>query len=119
MFTTPDGSEDVVMVSCPTIVSEKLLLAVRWFGLVESVTVIFTVLVAAEFVVPLMAPLDGSILRPAGNPVADHVYGVVPPVAATVALYAVPATPPGSGEVVVIDTVPAARMDSEKDAVAV
>ena len=84
VLTTPDGNEAVVMVSCPMIVSEKLLLAVRWLGLVESVTVIFTVLVAAEFVVPLMAPLDGSILRPEGRPVADQVYGVVPPEAARV-----------------------------------
>ena len=82
-------------------------------------TVIFTVLVAAEFVVPLMTPLAGSMPNPAGRPVADQVYGVVPPVAATLALYAVPTTPPGSGDVVVIETVPAARMDSEKDAVAV
>ena len=82
----PFGSDDVVIVSCPVIVSDRLLLAVRCVGFVESVTVTTTVPELAPCGVPLMTPLDGSMLRPAGRPVADHVYGVVPPVAATVAL---------------------------------
>jgi hypothetical protein len=36
------------------------------------------------------------MLRPAGSPVALKVYGAVPPVAAKLALYAVPAVPLGA-----------------------
>ncbi len=86
--------------TCATTVSDRFLVAVRCAGVVESVTVIDTVLVPAVVGFPLMAPLAASIVRPAGRPVADHVYGVVPPLALTVALYAPPTTPPGSDVVV-------------------
>ena len=56
----------------------------RWVGVVELVTVIEGVLVPAAVGVPEMAP-DELMLRPAGSPVADQVYGAVPPVAAIVA----------------------------------
>ena len=74
------------MVSCPVIVSARLLLAVRCVGLVESVTVTTTVPELAPCGVPLMTPLEASMPRPAGSPVADQVYGVVPPLAARVSL---------------------------------
>lgn len=100
--TVPDGSADVVIVSCPVMVSDRLLVAVRCVGLVESVTVMTTVPELAPDGVPLMTPLDASMPRPLGRPVADHVYGVVPPVALRVALYAVPALPPGNDVVVML-----------------
>ena len=56
----------------------------RWLGVLESVTVIEGVLVPAAVGVPEIAP-DELIERPAGSPVADQVYGAVPPVAAIVA----------------------------------
>lgn len=115
----PPGNDAVVMVGGAMIVIARLAVAVRCVGLVESVTVTTAVLAPAVVGLPLMTPVEALMLRPAGRPVADQVYGVEPPLAATVALYAVPTTPPGSGEVVVIETVPAGRMASEKEAVAV
>ena len=102
VLTTPDGNDDVVIESWPVIVIDRLFVAVRCVGFVESVTVMFTVLVAAAVAVPLMTPVDASMLSPVGRPVADHVYGVVPPVALTVALYGVPALPPGNEVVVMV-----------------
>jgi hypothetical protein len=54
--------------------------------LVESFTVTFAVLVPAAVGVPVITPVLALIVSPAGRPVADHVYGVVPPVAVTGAL---------------------------------
>ena len=47
----------------------------------ESFTTTFTVNAPALAGVPVIAPVDDEILNPFGNPVADHVYGGVPPVA--------------------------------------
>jgi hypothetical protein len=57
--------------------------------------------------VPVIAPVDAFSDKPAGNVplVRDHRYGVVPPVAARVALYALLIWPLGS-ELVVIASVP-------------
>jgi GR25 family glycosyltransferase involved in LPS biosynthesis len=68
------------------IVSEKLLVEVCAVGAVASITVTITVLVAVAVGVPLITPVDALMLNPVGNPVAVQPYGVVPPVAATVAL---------------------------------
>ena len=51
--------------------------------------------------VPVNAPLAASIDSPMGRPVEDHRYGVVPPVEAGCALYAVPAKACGSALVVI------------------
>jgi hypothetical protein len=53
--------------------------------------------------VPTIIPLEVPRVRPPGRVplVRDHEYGVVPPVAVRVALYAVP-TCPGASEVVEI-----------------
>jgi hypothetical protein len=67
-------------------VSERLAVAVIRVGLEESVAVIATVLVAAAVGVPLMTPVVVLMERPAGNPLAAQVYGVVPPAAARGAL---------------------------------
>ena len=47
--------------------------------------------------VPVMAPVEAFKFKPAGKVplVMDHVYGVVPPVAVSVALYATPTCPFG------------------------
>jgi hypothetical protein len=67
-------------------VMDRGALAVCW-ELPESFTVMFALLVPAGPVgVPLITPVPELIVSPAGRPVADHVYGVVPPVAATVAV---------------------------------
>ena len=71
-------------------VSEKFFVAVCC-GLPESITVTETVTVPAAVGVPVMTPVVGLIDRLAGNPVADHAYGPVPPVAETVCAYATPA----------------------------
>ena len=46
--------------------------------MLESVTVIEGVLVPSAVGVPEIAP-EELMLRPAGRPVADQVYGAVPP----------------------------------------
>jgi hypothetical protein len=56
----------------------------RWVGVVESVTVMVGEVVPVAVGVPEMAP-EELIERPAGSPVADQVYGNVPPLAVIVA----------------------------------
>src|SRR6266478_2739539 len=96
---------------------DRFAVAVRCVGLVESVAVIAATLVPGVVGLPVIAPVDALIPNPAGRPVAVQVIGFVPPVAVTVTLYAVPTTPPGSGEVVVIAT--GATMVMDRFAVAV
>ena len=79
------------------------MVAVRRVGEVESVTVMTTVATAGAVGDPEMAPVEASNFSPAGRPVADQVYGLVPPFAANVAEYAEPTMPPDS-EVVVMDS---------------
>src|SRR5579883_1151918 len=50
----------------------------------ESFAVIATICVAAKVGVPLIVPAL-FIERPLGRPLADHVYGELPPLAVTVA----------------------------------
>ena len=67
------GSEPVVTDRPATMVIEReLVIAERWLGLVESVTVIVGVLEPTAAGVPEMAP-EELIVRPLGSPVADHV----------------------------------------------
>jgi hypothetical protein len=66
----------------------------------ESVTVIEGVLVPVAVGVPEIAP-EELMLRPAGSPVADQVYGVVPPLALIEAEYAAPVKPPGNDAVAI------------------
>src|SRR4051812_48731945 len=58
-----------------------------------SVTVTVGVELPALVGEPLIAPEVGSIVRPAGRPVADQTSGAAPPVAEREALYATPAMP--------------------------
>ena len=55
-----------------------------------SVTFAVTVEVAAVVGVPEIRPVEALTVSPAGRPVADHEYGVVPPVAASCSVSAVP-----------------------------
>ena len=71
--TTPSGREAVVMASCGVVVNERLAVAVRCVGEVESVTVTDTVLVPAVVGVPVIAPVEALIDRPVGRPVAAQV----------------------------------------------
>ena len=57
--------------------------------------------------VPLICPLEALMLKPAGRPVADHVYGVVPPLALMVALYGTPTVPSARDAAVVMLSGPA------------
>jgi hypothetical protein len=68
-------------------------------GLLESLSLnVSVVFVAGAVGVPLIAPVEASSDSPAGRVplVSDHLYGLVPPVAASVALYADPTWPFGS-----------------------
>ena len=68
----------VVIVRLPLIVSVSVLEVVCG-GLLESVTVMFTLLVPTVVGVPPITPVLELIETPAGNPDADHVKGVAPP----------------------------------------
>jgi hypothetical protein len=73
----------VVIVRLPLIVSTSVLEVVCG-ELLESVTVMFTLLVPVVGLLLLITPVLELIEKPAGNPDADHMKGVVPPLAATV-----------------------------------
>ena len=62
-------------------------------------TVTVTLLELALVGVPEITPVPAAMTSGVGSPVADQVYGVVPPVAATVAEYALPAGLEGSDAV--------------------
>jgi hypothetical protein len=81
---------------------ERVAVAVRWVGFVESVAVITAELVPAGPIgVPVIWPA-ALIASPAGKPVAVKVMGGVPPVAATVVgVYGTPMIPPGKVVVVI------------------
>ncbi len=64
-----------------TIVSEKVLMAVCGAGMLESCTVMVTELTPAATGVPVICPVEALIVKPAGSPVADQVYGCMPPAA--------------------------------------
>jgi len=63
--------------------------------------------VPAALGVPAIAPLDDVKLNPEGNEpeVMLQLYGAVPPLAVSVALYAVPCCPLGSELVVILSVV--------------
>jgi hypothetical protein len=85
------------------IVTCSLVVAVWAVGAVESFTVMATVAVPAAVGVPEIVPVELPIDNPLGSPLAPNLYGVVPPVAATLLLYAEPTVPLDS-EVVVIES---------------
>src|SRR5690349_14820892 len=84
--------------------------AVALCGVHESFTVIAAVLVPAVVGVPLITPVAALIDNPAGNPVADQLYGVVPPLAVTGPVYALFTVPFGRTEVVMFRPGPVMAM---------
>ena len=80
------GKDAVLQESPRLIVSDNVLDAVRCVPGVESVRLMVTLPALVAVGVPLIVPVMGSIVSPAGRPVAENVYGVVPPLAATGAL---------------------------------
>jgi hypothetical protein len=75
-LTNPAGSDAVVMVRAETMVIVNVFEAVCC-GAELSVTVTFNVYVPAVANVPEIVPPVKVI--PAGRPLMDHVYGVIPP----------------------------------------
>ena len=81
----PPGKDAVLIDRPAPMVMESVdVEALSWLGVLESVTVMVGVLVPPALGVPEMAP-EELIVRPAGSPVADQVYGNVPPLALIVA----------------------------------
>ena len=61
-----------------------VVVTVRWFGVLESVTVKLGVVVPDVPGVPEIAPA-AFMVKPAGSPLTDQEYGSVPPLAAIAA----------------------------------
>jgi hypothetical protein len=80
--------------------------AVPAVGVAESVTITVKLEVATVVGVPVIAPVAVFSVSPAGRvpTETDQAYGVVPPVAARVWLYAVPTVPAGSDAVLMLST---------------
>lgn len=82
----PPEREAVVIASAGGAIARlRVAFEPRTVGVVESVTVTVSVKLPATLGVPVIWPV-GLRASPAGNPVAVKVYGVVPPIAANVAL---------------------------------
>ena len=74
MLAVPFGKEAVVMLNGGAkIMIDRFAVAVWCVGLEESITVSAAVLDPVAVGVPLIAPVNALIVRPAGRPVADHV----------------------------------------------
>jgi hypothetical protein len=107
------GSDVVVMISVAGVIVRVRLTDLFWAGLPESATEnVSGVALALAVGVPLIVPVDGVSDRPAGRVplVRAQVYGVVPLVAARLAVYAVPTWPFGN-EVVVMTSVAGATVN--------
>jgi hypothetical protein len=104
----------VVVVNPAEIDRDMVAVAESW-GDELSFTVMETFEVPALVGVPLITPVELFRLRPPGKPVALHVYGVLPPVAAKVALYRAVTVPLGSDVVVMVN---ATEIDKDNVAVA-
>jgi hypothetical protein len=103
LFVIPRGTGEGTVITGLTVITMENVFFAVWTGGPASVTVTTTLLlVPADVGVPLITPVVAFMVSPFGSPVADQLYGVVPPLALTVAEYA-PFTPPlGSGDGVVI-----------------
>jgi hypothetical protein len=104
--TCAEGTELVVIctgVTAAATVTLNAFVAVCAVGTVESVTLAAKVNVPAAVGVPEIVPLAAASVRPAGNApeLMLQLYGVVPPLACNVVVYAVPTVPPGSDAAVV------------------
>ncbi len=96
------------------------LVAVCAVGVVESVTFAVNVNEPDAVGVPEIVPPDESVKPPGSAPVLTlQVYGVVPPLAASVVEYAVPTCPEGTEPVEIVTGVTAAAIVRVNDLVAV
>ena len=95
--------------------------AVCAVGVVESVTFTVKLNDPDAVGVPEIVPLEAFNVSPPGSApeLMLQLYGVVPPLAASVVEYAVPLCPPGTELVVICTGVTAAAIVIEKDFVAV
>jgi hypothetical protein len=103
--TWPLASDAVVIVRAAGAIVRLRLTFVVCGGELESVTLnMSAVAFAAAVGVPLIRPVDAFNARPLGSvpEVSDHVYGVVPPVAASVCEYGAPTWPLASDAVVIV-----------------
>jgi hypothetical protein len=103
-FTTPSGSEFVVIASDALIVIERSFVPLRP-PLSTTRTVKFVVPAAVG--IPLINPVPlvwVDIFNPAGNEpeTTDHIFGTVPPVKSKVALYVALTTPCGNAFVTMV-----------------
>jgi hypothetical protein len=97
--TIPLPSEEVVMDSAGALTVRLSVAIAVCAGDALSVTVAVTEYVPVSVGVPLIVPVE-PIASPVGSPVADHLSVPLPPLAVTVAEYAVPEVPAASEEVV-------------------
>jgi hypothetical protein len=115
--TWPLGKDVVVMTSVGAAIVSESETVLLWTGLLESLTLkVSGVALTAAVGVPLMAPVEVFSDSPAGNVplVSDQLYGVAPPVAFRLALYAVPTWPFGN-DVVVMASGAAIVSESDTD----
>jgi hypothetical protein len=104
--TCAEGTELVVIctgVTAAATVTLNAFVAVCAVGTVESVTLAVKLNDPAVVGVPEIVPLAAASVRPGGNApeLMLQLYGVVPPLACNVVVYAVPTVPPGSDGAVV------------------
>jgi hypothetical protein len=101
----PEGSDVVVIERAVGATTSDSVTALLCAGLDESATVKVKLAVPLAVGLPEIIPVDAARLSPDGSvpEVIVHLYGLVPPVALSVVLYAWLGTPAGS------DVVPMAR----------
>jgi hypothetical protein len=121
--TRPDGTDVVVICTAATAaatVRVNDLVAVSAVGLVESVTLAVKLKEPDAVGVPEMVPAEDNVRPPGKAPEPMlQLYGVVPPLAASVIEYAVPTCPDGTDVVVICTAVTAAATVRVNDLVAV
>jgi hypothetical protein len=99
----PAGSDAVVMLGGVGAGLIVICNACEADRLIESVTLAVKLYAPAVVGVPEIAPLPASVSPSGNDPLAtDHAYGGVPPLAARVCVYAVPAVPEGNDVVVML-----------------
>ena len=100
----PPGSDTVVTVGGWAAAATAILNAFVPLLFAASVTCTVNDTVPAVVGVPEITPVDAAKLKPAGSDPALtlQLYGAVPPLACSVAEYAVPVVPPGSDTVVTV-----------------
>ena len=114
------GSVGAVVIVKAAIVIENVLVTALGVGAVLSFNWITKENVPVALGWPLITPVEGTRVKPPGNdPLnTDHVYGSMPPVPASVVLYAPLTVPLPSGDVVEITRAGSTVRANSMDAVA-